>query len=218
HAAALARHYLSLLESSAASPSSPAAALRLLDSRQRHRLFGHSRSACASSPQARQPFHILFAAQAARRPDAVAVVEEEEQLTYAELDRRSNRLARYLRGIGVGPEKIVGLYLPRSARMVEAMLGTLKAGGAYLPLDTASPAERVRLMVEDAGALVTLSETGEEEKLEDLGCAVIGLERERERVAVESDEAVEDVVCEGNLAYVIYTSGSTGRPKGVMVE
>src|SRR5262249_48704827 len=119
--------------------------------------------------------HQWFATQVGRRPDAVAVVEEEEQLTYAALDRRSNRLARYLRGIGVGPEKIVGLYLPRSARMVEAMLGTLKAGGAYLPLDTASPAERVRLMVEDAGAVVALSETGEEEQLEDLGCAGVGV-------------------------------------------
>jgi amino acid adenylation domain-containing protein len=169
--------------------------------------------------------HELFREQAARTPDAVAAQHGDEQLSYGELDRRSEKIARYLREHGVGAEEVVGLYLPRSLRQVEAVIGVLKSGGAYLPLDTTSPSERVRMMVEDAGVRVVLSESGDEEAvagLRESGVQVIGLGREWESIESEinskDEDAVRSSVSEQNSAYVIYTSGSTGRPKGVMVK
>ncbi|MFN2416209.1 MAG: amino acid adenylation domain-containing protein [Pyrinomonadaceae bacterium] len=217
HAADLARHYLTLLSASADAPAARAASLPLLDARQRRRLLRRSRTTHATPPAAR-PFHELFSVQAARTPEAVAVRDEAGQITYAELDRRSNQLARHLRRLGVGPERAVALYLRRGPRMVEAILGVWKAGGAYLPLDTASPAERLRLMVEDAGALAVLAESGREEALAEVGVPVVGLEAEGESIAREPAEPFASGVTSENLAYVIYTSGSTGRPKGVTAE
>ncbi|MCA1615722.1 MAG: amino acid adenylation domain-containing protein [Acidobacteria bacterium] len=213
--AALSRSLLALLSSSASEPAARASALGLHDARGLRRLVLRSRSphAAAAAPL----FQDLFASWAAAKPDAVAARREDRQVTYAELDRRSNQLARFLRRAGVGPEKVVALYLPRGIGLVVAVLGVLKAGGAYLPLDLSSPAERLRLMVEDSGAVAVLSETGHEAALDGVGLRV-GLEAEWPRISRESPEAFEGGASGQNLAYVIYTSGSTGRPKGVMVE
>ncbi|NUS62643.1 MAG: amino acid adenylation domain-containing protein, partial [Saccharothrix sp.] len=139
----------------------------------------------------------LFAAQAARTPDAVAVTCEGEHLTYRELDERANRLAHHLIGLGAGPERIVALLLGRSLDQVVAVLAVLKSGAAYLPLDPAYPAERITATVEDARPVATLSEIPD----------LTGLPTTAPTTAVRPD----------NAAYVIYTSGSTGRPKGVVI-
>jgi amino acid adenylation domain-containing protein/FkbM family methyltransferase len=163
--------------------------------------------------------HQLFRQQVSRTPDALALVFEDDRLTFSELNARANRLAHFLRRSGVGPESLVGVLMPRSVEMMVGVLAVLKAGGAYLPLDPAYPSERLRYMVEDAGARVVLTRAGMEEKLEGLdGVEMVDVDARRAEIEAESDAEVEACVEGGNLAYVIYTSGSTGRPKAVMVE
>ncbi|HEX5870375.1 MAG TPA: amino acid adenylation domain-containing protein, partial [Longimicrobium sp.] len=163
--------------------------------------------------------HELFEAQAARTPDAVAVVFEEESLTYRELNERANRLAHYLRRRGVGPEARVGICLERSLEMVVSLLAVLKAGAAYVPLDPAYPAERLALMLADSAASVLITQ----QKLRGLlavepGVHVVVEEEVRAEIAAGSAENVEVSLAARNLAYLIYTSGSTGIPKGVAIE
>ena len=166
----------------------------------------------ADYPRGRS-LHALFEEQARRTPEAPAVTCQGQTLVYAKLDRRATALALRLRKHGVGPESVVGLMAGRSAEMVVGLLGILKAGGAYLPLDSSYPVERLRWMVEDAGAEVVVT-AGREDDLWDNGIAVVGLEE----ISQEGGALAEMPVSPGSLAYVIYTSGSTGRPKGVMVE
>jgi amino acid adenylation domain-containing protein len=161
--------------------------------------------------------HGLFEAQAARTPQAVAVSQGGEFLTYGELEERSNRLARRLRRLGVGPDVAVGLHVERTPRMVVALLGILKAGGAYVPLDPSHPAERLRMVVEDSGIRVLVTEESILGSLPAHGAAVLRLDRDGSDVAAESAAPVERSATAENLAYVIYTSGSTGRPKGVQL-
>ena len=162
--------------------------------------------------------HELFEQQAQRTPDAPAVVSEEETLTYRELDRAANELACVLRRYGVGPETRVGVALKRSARAVVAMLGVLKAGGAFVPLDVVYPAQRLRFMLEDASPLVLLTEKRFAGRFEDDGRLIV-LDTERTPDAASSTPSTPHAtVHPANLAYVMYTSGSTGKPKGVMVD
>jgi len=149
----------------------------------------------------RRPVHLQVQEQAERRPEATALVSGERRLSYGELNARANRLAHHLRGRGVGRETIVGVRSERSLELAVGLLGVLKAGGAYLPLDPAQPAERLERMVEGSGARLVL---GPEELAEEHGeCP---------------SEDPEEVSVAGDLAYVIYTSGSTGEPKGVEAE
>ncbi|MEW5926223.1 MAG: amino acid adenylation domain-containing protein [Gemmatimonadota bacterium] len=160
--------------------------------------------------------HDLFAAQAARTPDAVAVSWRGEPTTYAELDRRSARLANALRRRGVGPESRVGVCLPRTPELVVALLGVLRAGGAYVPLDPAYPRERLGWMLEDAGIGLVLTASGLADRLP-AGAADLLL-LDREDLSAEPDDEPESGVGPENLSHVIFTSGSTGRPKGVMIR
>jgi amino acid adenylation domain-containing protein len=165
--------------------------------------------------------HEIFEEQARRTPDAVALRAGERRLTYADLDARSNQLARYLRRLGVGAESLVGLCLSRTPELVVGLLGVLKAGGAYLPLDAAYPAERLSFMLGDAAprVLVTQAElAGRFAEAGGAGLRVVSLDREWGSIGAESEERVEGAAGGENLAYVIYTSGSTGRPKAAMVE
>jgi amino acid adenylation domain-containing protein/non-ribosomal peptide synthase protein (TIGR01720 family)/FkbM family methyltransferase len=161
--------------------------------------------------------HQLISEQAECRPDTLAVVCGEENLTYGELNRRSQRLARRLRGRGIGPEAIVGICLGRSLLMIEAVLGVLKAGAAYLPLDPSNPKQRLSFMLADGGAELVLTESGVLEQLGDWAGAAITLDGAGEQMDMP-EEGIESGAGSRNAAYVIYTSGSTGKPKGVVVE
>ena len=158
----------------------------------------------------------LFEARAAERGGAVALVCEGEQVSYGELNRRSNQLAHYLRDLGVGPEVVVGLCMDRSVEMVVGLLGILKAGGAYLPLDPEYPQQRLSFMLDDADVTVVITQ----ERLLDTVANVrtVSLDRDWTRIAEQAVENPEPAASSANLAYVIYTSGSTGIPKGVMLN
>ena len=168
--------------------------------------------------RAEQRIHELFEVQAERYPDSIAVLFEEEKLTYEELNQAANRLAHYLRRRGVGPEVLVGVCMERSVRMLTAVLGVLKAGGAYVPLDPSYPQERLVYMVEDAQVPIVLTESGLTEILAGQGLEIICLDRIQELLYRESAENPIITAGAQNLAYVIYTSGSTGKPKGVPVQ
>ncbi len=166
----------------------------------------------------------LFEAQAARIPDAPAVIFEGTQVSYADLNARANRLARYLVALGVGPERLVAVAMPRSADMIVAVLAVLKAGGAYVPVDPAYPADRIAFMLADARPVAVLTTVTTGKGLPD-GTPQVALDDPAVVTAVsrlaDDDLAVaERPALRGpsNPAYVIYTSGSTGRPKGVMIE
>jgi pristinamycin I synthase-3/4 len=187
----LLAHLAVLAEAAAAEPDRPVAELPLLSAPERLQLLSEAREEVL--PEA--TVHALFEAQAVRTPDTPAVEAGETTLSYAELNARADRLAGHLRALGVGPETLVGLALPRSPEMIVAILGVLKAGGGYLPLDPAYPEERRAFMLEDSSASVLLSELPE---------------------PAEGGSGIP--ATPNSPAYVIYTSGSTGRPKGVVVE
>ena len=161
--------------------------------------------------------HELFAEQARRRPDAVALVYGDQRLGYGELNARANQLAHHLLALGVGPDVPVGVYLERSAEMVTAVLAVLKAGGAYLPLDPAYPRERIRFMLQDAAAPVVITCEAWLEHLSGSETRVVGLERAQAEIERQSVEDPVNRTRPDQLANIIYTSGSTGVPKGVEV-
>ncbi|MEU1799624.1 amino acid adenylation domain-containing protein [Streptomyces sp. NPDC019937] len=161
--------------------------------------------------------HELISRQARRTPDAEAVVYGTASLTYAELDEAADRLAQELAARGVGPDSVVAICVERGLHMVVALLGVLKAGGAYLPLDPAHPAERIAYLLTDSAAELVLTQTAVAGRLPG-GVPVLRLDEEWPRIAELPARTPESGVTPGHLAYVIYTSGSTGRPKGVMVE
>jgi natural product biosynthesis luciferase-like monooxygenase protein len=163
--------------------------------------------------------HHLFEEQVDRTPAATAAVFQGESITYAELDRRANQVARHLRGVGVDPDTLVGICLERSIDLLVALLGVHKAGGAYVPLDPAFPNERLELMVEDARLQVLVTQRSLQGKISSGATPVVVLDAERETLDRLPDTRLADVGTQpDHLAYVIYTSGSTGKPKGVMVE
>ncbi len=210
-------HWRALLAGVVADPGSRLSALPLLGAVERQQLL-REWSDAAPVPGGITPVHELFAAQAARRPDAVALVCGDQALTYGELARRSSRMARRLAELGVGPGVLVGLCAERSPELVLGVLAILAAGGAYLPLDPSHPRERLAYTLADAGAPILLAEETLHERLPAGAARVVGLH------ALAGEEAAGEVpppaarVDPGDLAYVIYTSGSTGRPKGVEVS
>ena len=161
--------------------------------------------------------HQLFESQVERTPDSVAVVFEEEQITYLELNARANQLAHYLQEKGLRAEVLVGICVERSIEMIVGLLGVLKAGGAYVPLDPAYPFERLSFMLEDSSLPLLLTQSKLVGKLPPHSARVVCLDSDWEEIALHSNENPSSTVSPNNLAYVIYTSGSTGKPKGVQI-
>ena len=197
-------------------------ALPLLSPAERHQVLVEWNATETAYPSARC-IHELFEAQVSKRPDAVAVVFEDTQLTYAELNARSNRLARYLRSTGVGPDTRVALCVERSLEMVVGLLAVLKAGGAYVPLDPSYPRDRLSYMLDDSAPVAVLTHAQVAGDVQELlhGCGVPVLDLERDASRWAGEPAIDldrGALTPDHLAYVIYTSGSTGTPKGVMVE
>ena len=213
--AALAGRLIRLLEGMVADPDGAIGRLDILDAGERRRILEDWNDTARAVPWASLP--ALFAAQVARTPDAVAVVFEDERVSYGELDARSSRLAHHLRGLGVGAEVVVGLCLERSPALVVGLLGILKAGGAYLPLDPDYPGERLAFMLEDAGAQALVTQSGLLARLPRPPAATVRLDADAAALARAPATAPALALDPANPAYVIYTSGSTGTPKGVMV-
>jgi amino acid adenylation domain-containing protein len=210
-------HWRGLLEGVVAGSGSRLSALPLLGAVERQQLLREWSDAAPVGDAA--PVHELFMAQAARRPDAVALVSGDQVLTYGELARRSSRMARRLAELGVGPGMLVGLCAERSPELVLGVLAILAAGGAYLPLDPAHPMERLAYTLADAGAPILLAEEPLHERLPAGAARVVGLHALAGEEEVAGEVPLPAVrVDPGDLAYVIYTSGSTGRPKGVEVS
>ncbi|HVR95163.1 MAG TPA: amino acid adenylation domain-containing protein, partial [Thermoanaerobaculia bacterium] len=212
----LAGHLETLLVAVVETPEERLPALPLLAAGERHQLLAEWNDTRADHPLER-PIHELFSLQAARTPEAPAVRFESQRLSFGELEERSNRLARRLRRLGVGPESRVGICLERGLELTVALLGVLKAGGAYVPLDPGYPRERLAFMLEDSAARVVVAQASLLERLPDCEAAVVCVDCDRESIAAESAVPVESGATAESLAYVIYTSGSTAQPKGVLV-
>jgi amino acid adenylation domain-containing protein len=207
-------HYRVLLEGAAASPEAPVSALPLLTAAERALLEGWNRT---GAPYPRDKVvHQLFEEQAARTPLATAVVYGDHEVSYAALEARADRLARRLVRMGVRPGTPVGLCLERTPELVAAMLAVLKAGGAYLPLDPAYPADRLEFMLRDAAAPVVVTQAGLAGGVPPFGGRLLLVDEEDGEA--EDGGGPRAWTHPAGLAYLIYTSGSTGRPKGVQIE
>ena len=212
----MAGHFQRLLEGIVADPEARISQLPLLKEAERRQLLEQWSGSAVDYP-GQQSVVELFEEQVRSRPEAVAVVSGKERLTYGELNRRANQLARHLRELGAGPERLVGLCVERSAMMVVGVLGILKAGSAYLPLDPGYPTERLAQMLKDAGVELVLTHGKTAQHLPVEGLRLVRLDADWEKVAAQSRENLAIQIHPDNLAYVIYTSGSTGIPKGVAV-
>ncbi|HEY0607383.1 MAG TPA: amino acid adenylation domain-containing protein, partial [Herpetosiphonaceae bacterium] len=215
--ARLLGHFQALLTALAADPDRCPAQVPLLSAAEQAQIVVEWNATECFYPRD-QLVHQLFEAQVARTPDAIALIAESQELSYAELNQRANQLARQLRRQGVGPDQVVALCMERSPELVIGLLGVLKAGGAYLPLDPSYPAERLRFMLQDSGARLLLASTGTIERVASDGIAALCLDRDWPLVAAEAGTDLPPVATSDHLAYVIYTSGSTGKPKGTMIE
>lgn len=215
-AATIARmvgHLQQLLSGIVANPEQRLDALPLLTEAERYQLLMEWNNTQAEYPQ-HMCIHQLFEAQVEHTPDAIAVVFEEQQLTYRELNARANQLAHYLQKLGVKPEVLVGICVERSLEMVVGFLGIFKAGGAYVPLDPTYPLERLAFMLEDTQVPILLTQAPLLETLPAHQAKVFCLDTNGEMLVDQSQENPDSGVTIDNLAYVIYTSGSTGTPKG----
>ncbi|HET7255904.1 MAG TPA: condensation domain-containing protein, partial [Xanthobacteraceae bacterium] len=197
-------------------PDQPIGKLDILGAGERHTILREWNATARAIPVATLPE--LFAAQVARTPDAIAVVFEDERLSYGELDARSSQLAHHLRALGVGPEVVVGLCIERSLAMLVGLLGILKAGGAYLPLDPDYPPERLAFMLADAGAPVLLTRSALRTHLPSHDAHIVCLDADWPAIARQPTTAPVTGLAPQHPAYVIYTSGSTGTPKGAVIS
>ncbi|HEY0602195.1 MAG TPA: amino acid adenylation domain-containing protein [Herpetosiphonaceae bacterium] len=208
-------HFQTLLEQIVAAPDRPIAELSLLTADERALL--QDWTALVKLPPDSRCVHQLIEEQAARNPQAVAVVDEGRQVSYAELNRRANQLAHHLQTLGVGLETRVGLLIERSPEMLVGLLGVLKAGAAYVPLDPAYPQERIALMLRDAGIGVLLTQGHLADRQLEPAAQIIRLDADWPSISRMPDHNPDSVASAASLAYVMYTSGSTGAPKGVMI-
>lgn len=212
----LVNHFLRLLTAIVADPNQPLSIYQLLSDEERQHILvdwnqtksDYPRDLCA---------HQLFEAQVERTPDSVAVIFDDQSLTYRQLNQCANHLAHHLRSLGVGPEKMVGVYLERSLEMVVAVLGVLKSGGAYIPMDPMFPAQRIGYMIEDSQMPVIVTQQSLADSLPPHNAQLVLMDDNDPKLARQPLENPSLLGDADSLAYVIFTSGSTGRPKGVQI-
>ena len=209
-------HYRTLIEAVVDDPGRPIADLPILTEAERQRVLVEWNET-AGEDSTHELAHRLFEAQVARTPEAVALTFEGRSLTYRELETQANRVAHRLRGLGVGPDVLVGLCVERSPEMLVGLLGVLKAGGAYVPLDPDYPPERLEFMLHDARVAVLLTQESLRDAIAPDDVPVLCLDTDPGILEGPEPGTLPDLVTADHLAYVIYTSGSTGRPKGVMI-
>ncbi|MBK6016196.1 non-ribosomal peptide synthetase [Streptomyces sp. MBT53] len=212
--AAIATRFERVLRQLAADPELAVGRIDVLDAAERNQVLAERNTTNRSVPAA--TFTGLFEARAAERPDALAVEAGEVRLGYRELDERANQLAHHLRALGAGRGSVVGLCVERGADLVVGLLGIMKTGAAYVPLDPGYPADRLAFMLRDSGARLVVTERHSRTAL-DPDIVAVDLTGDRDRIGQRPVTAPTGGPGTDDLAYVIYTSGSTGRPKGVLV-
>ncbi|HYW19653.1 MAG TPA: amino acid adenylation domain-containing protein [Nodularia sp. (in: cyanobacteria)] len=216
--ARIAQHFQTLLEGIIANPLAKLSELPLLTPADKHQLLFEWNNTQTNWEEFGS-VHQVFAEQVVKTPDAIAVVFGQQQLTYAQLNKKANQLANYLQHLGVKPEVLVGICVERSMEMIVGILGILKAGGAYVPIDPSYPQERLELMLEDAQVSVLITQKQLIAKLPNHNAKIICLDDDDWQLQTDKyDQNPISNTTPENLAYVIYTSGSTGKPKGVMIE
>ena len=211
-------HFKVLLEGIVADPARKISELPLLTAAERQQILVEWNQTATDNPE-ESSVHELFEQQVEKTPTAVAVEFEDTKLTYKELNDRANQLAHYLRTAGAGVDVLVGVCIERSAELVVALLGILKAGAAYLPLETEYPAERLRFILNDSAAPILVTQKSLSDRIRQLETDVrlVCLDAEAEEIAGQSRENPSVPVSPENLVYAIYTSGSTGKPKGTLI-
>ncbi|MEH2022777.1 non-ribosomal peptide synthetase [Nostoc sp.] len=209
-------HFKTLLSSIVANPEQRLKNLPLLNEAELYQILVGWNNTNATYPD-NKCIHQLFEEQVYHHPDSIALIFGNEQITYQELNRRSNKLAQYLQTIGVGSEILVGICISQSIEMIVGLLGILKAGGAYLSLDPSYPQERLKFMLEDAQVSVLLTQEKLLKSFEYFLNPIVCIDKDWKNITHKNKNNVESSVTSNNLAYVIYTSGSTGKPKGVAI-
>ncbi len=213
-----AEHFRTLLTSILGNPKQNIFNLNILPGEEKHKLLVEFNRKIADTPIPHQTIHSLFEAQASKTPEAMAVSYEGESLTYGELNARANQMARHLGNNGVKPGAPVGICLGRSLDLAVGLLGILKAGGCYVPLDPKYPKDRIAAIVEDASMNTILSVTANVSALGLPQAGVICMDQDQAAISAQSTAPPPVKVYPENLAYTIYTSGSTGKPKGVLIS
>ncbi len=210
----MAKHYINIMEKVVDEPNVRLEEIMLISEEEKKQLLLDFNVTKAEYPR-EKTINQLFEEQTALTPESVAVVFEESQLTYSELNEKSNQLARILRDKGVAKDSVVGIMVKRSIEMMVGIMGILKAGGAYMPIDTEYPQDRIQYMLEDSGASVLLTQTSLLNRIEFVG-EIIKLDDNN--IYQGDNKNLAQINASNSLAYTIYTSGSTGKPKGVMIE
>ncbi|MBD2440161.1 non-ribosomal peptide synthetase [Nostoc sp. FACHB-110] len=213
----LADSFETLLTDIVFNPDKKVSELSILSSREKQQVLSIAQS--QQNQQQIDKFALeLIKEKVEKTPDKVAIIWENQQLTYRELNQRVNQLANYLQSLGVIPETLVGICVQRSLEMVVGILAILQAGGAYVPIDPANPQERIAYILEDTQTQILLTQERLLDKLPEFTVKTIFLDTEWAEISTQSTECPDNEVQPDNLAYIIYTSGSTGKPKGVMIE
>ncbi|NEP11784.1 MAG: amino acid adenylation domain-containing protein, partial [Symploca sp. SIO2C1] len=210
-------HYQNLLAAVVENPSQPISLLPLMNDTEQQQLLVAWNNTKTDYPD-KQCIHELFEAQVQKTPEAIALVFEEQQLTYSQLNSKANQLAHYLQQLGVGPDMLVGICLERSVEMVVGLLAILKVGGAYVPLDPSYPASRLAQILEDAQLHFLLTDSDSQSQLPTTKTPIILIDQDWGVSATHRQTNPISSIQPNNLVYVLYTSGSTGRPKGVAIE
>ena len=212
----MGRHFETLLQLMVEDETQTLGSLSLLSPAERQQILTDWNDTAIPYPQANQCIHKIFEQQVSLTPDAVAVVYEQKQLSYQDLNHKANQLAHHLENLGVRPDTLVGICVERSLEMVIGLLAILKVGGAYVPVDPSYPQERLQFMLQDAQVSILLTQASLFEQLQQQQTQLFCLDRDWAKIDHHSSLNLNTELTPENLVYVIYTSGSTGQPKGVM--